>query len=268
MRYSFTLTALSLLSSAFAITVTAPSSDTVWDFSTPKTIKFTSDPSDPPVISIILRTQDGSFQTKLADNVKTSDGEYTTQPNPSISNGNDYEIQIIDSAGQLAVSAIFTAEKGASDDGTASSSSSNTSSSTSSFTTSSFSSSTSSATTIATTSTSVISILISSASPAPTSSTSPLSSSGKMQLRIMLGDHTNTSFFIAGSTTSTSTSSSSSSTSFSTSSSTATSSNASDTSSTSPSVSALPSTGAASSLFGAPKEAMALLGATFALFYV
>jgi hypothetical protein len=87
MRHSFTITALSLLSSAFAITVTTPSSDTEWDFSTAKTIKFTSDSSDPPVISIILRSQDGSFQTKLADNVKTSDGEYKTQPNPSISNG-------------------------------------------------------------------------------------------------------------------------------------------------------------------------------------
>lgn len=87
MRYSFTITALSLLSSAFAITVTTPSSNTAWDFSTAKTIKFTSDSSDPSVISIILRSKDGSFQTKLADNVKTSEGEYTTQPNPSISNG-------------------------------------------------------------------------------------------------------------------------------------------------------------------------------------
>ncbi|KAF3027774.1 hypothetical protein E8E15_009009 [Penicillium rubens] len=117
MRHSFTITALSLLSSAFAITVTTPSSDTEWDFSTAKTIKFTSDSSDPPVISIILRSQDGSFQTKLADNVKTSDGEYKTQPNPSISNGDDYQIQIIDSAGQLAVSDVFTVQKGASDDG-------------------------------------------------------------------------------------------------------------------------------------------------------
>lgn len=87
MRYSFAITVLSLLSSAFAITVTTPSSGTVWDFSTAKTIKFTSDSSDPSVISIVLRSQDGSFQTKLADNVKTSDGEYTTQPNPSIPNG-------------------------------------------------------------------------------------------------------------------------------------------------------------------------------------
>lgn len=87
MRYSFTIAALSLLSSAFAITVTTPSSDTVWDFSTAKTIKFTSESSDPSVISILLRSQDGSFQTKLADNVKTSAGEYKTQPNPSISNG-------------------------------------------------------------------------------------------------------------------------------------------------------------------------------------
>ncbi|KAJ5796795.1 uncharacterized protein N7518_005335 [Penicillium psychrosexuale] len=123
MRYSFIITALSLLSSALAITVTAPSSDSVWDFSTAKTIKFTSGSSDPPVISIILRSKDGSFQTKLADNVKTSEGEYTTQPNPSISNGNDYEIQIIDSAGQLAVSDTFTVKKGASDDASTTSSS-------------------------------------------------------------------------------------------------------------------------------------------------
>ncbi|KAJ5623593.1 hypothetical protein N7490_012198 [Penicillium lividum] len=128
MRYSFTITALSLLSSAFAITVTTPSSGTVWDFSTAKTIKFTSDSSDPSVISIILRTQDGSYQIKLADNVKTSDGEYTTQPNPSVSNGDDYEIEIIDSAGQLAVSDIFTVEKGASDDDSTTSSSSTSSS--------------------------------------------------------------------------------------------------------------------------------------------
>ncbi|KAK0822239.1 hypothetical protein LTR03_018273, partial [Friedmanniomyces endolithicus] len=68
MRYSFTIAALSLLSSAFAISVTTPSSDTEWDFSTPKTIKFTSDSSDPSVVSIILKSKDGSFQTKLADN--------------------------------------------------------------------------------------------------------------------------------------------------------------------------------------------------------
>ncbi|KAJ5661547.1 uncharacterized protein N7477_009163 [Penicillium maclennaniae] len=193
MRYSFTITALSLLSSAFAITITSPSSNTVWDFSTAKTIKFTSDSSDPPVISIILRSQDGSFQTKLADNVKTSDGEYTTQPNLSISNGDDYEIQIIDSAGQLAVSDVFTVEKGASSDGTASSSSSTSSSTTTATTspsTSSASSSSSSPTTSReTTSTSVTSAVTSSASSTPTSWTSTLSSSGMMQLRTMLYHH-------------------------------------------------------------------------------
>lgn len=87
MRFAITAASLSLISSALAITITQPTSGTEWDFSTPKTIKFTSDANDPSVISIILRTQDGSFQTKLADNVKTSTGEYTTQPNPSISNG-------------------------------------------------------------------------------------------------------------------------------------------------------------------------------------
>ncbi|KAJ5372007.1 hypothetical protein N7517_004013 [Penicillium concentricum] len=235
MRYSFTITALSLLSSAFAITITTPSSDTVWDFSTPKTIKFTSDPSDPEVISIILRSQDGSFQTKLADNVQTSDGEYTTQPNPSISNGDDYEIQIIDSAGQLAVSDIFTAKKGASDDGTKSSSSS-TSSSTSASTSlpTTVTTSTSSYTTSnVTTSTSVAATLTSSASSTATSSTSSTTSS------------------------------------FSTSSSKTTSSTSSDTSSTSASASASasPSTGAALSQFSAPKGAMAVLGGAFALFY-
>ncbi|PYI26316.1 hypothetical protein BP00DRAFT_407523 [Aspergillus indologenus CBS 114.80] len=153
MRYSFTLASLGLISSALAITITTPSSDTEWDFSTPKTIKFTSDSSDPDYISIILRTEDGSFQTKLADNVKTSEGEYTTQPNPSISNGDDYEIQIIDSSGQLAVSPVFTVEKGASNDGTtSSSSSSSTSSSSSSSSSTTSSSSTSTSTTPSTTS--------------------------------------------------------------------------------------------------------------------
>ncbi|KOS38975.1 hypothetical protein ACN38_g10189 [Penicillium nordicum] len=230
MRYSFTIAALSLLSSAFAITVTTPSSDTVWDFSTAKTIKFTSESSDPSVISILLRSQDGSFQTKLADNVKTSAGEYKTQPNPSISNGDSYEIQIIDSAGQLAVSDIFTVKKGASDDGTTSSSSSTTTSSSSSIS--------SSVTSSATTSASVTSTLTSSASSTPTSSTSALSSSG--------------------STTSSSSTSSSTTTSF----------TSADASSTSTSASALQSTGAASSRFSAPKGAITLLGAAFALFHI
>ncbi|KAJ5355339.1 uncharacterized protein N7496_012551 [Penicillium cataractarum] len=231
MRYSFTIYALSLLSSAFAITVTTPSSNTVWDFSTAKTIKFSSDSSDPSVISIILRNQDGSFQTKLADNVKTSAGEYTTQPNPSISNGDDYEIQIIDSSGQLAVSDIFTVKKGASDDGTTSSSSSYSSSTTTSTTTSS-SSTSSSTTSSTTTSTSVSSTLTSSASSTTTSSTS--------------------------STTSSSSSSSS----------TTASSTSSDASSTSASATTVQSTGAASSQFSTPKGAMAVLGAVFALLHV
>ncbi|KAJ5649182.1 uncharacterized protein N7484_002905 [Penicillium longicatenatum] len=228
MRYSFTIAALSLLSSAFAITITTPSSDTVWDFSTAKTIKFTSDSSDPSVVSIILRSQDGSFQTKLADNVKTSNGEYTTQPNPSISNGNDYEIQIIDSAGQLAVSDIFTVKKGASDDGTTSSSSTIS-------TTSSLSSTT--------TSTTVTSTIASSAS----STTTPPA--------------------LTSSTTSTTTTSSSSS-SLTTSPTTTTSSTSSEDSSTSTSASPLSSAGAASSQSSAPKGVVALLGVAFALFYV
>ncbi|RAK85548.1 hypothetical protein BO79DRAFT_273301 [Aspergillus costaricaensis CBS 115574] len=130
MRFAITAASLGLISSALAITITEPTSGTEWDFSTPKTIKFTSDANDPSVISIILRTQDGSFQTKLADNVKTSTGEYTTQPNPSISNGSDYEIEIIDSSGELAVSPTFTVEKGASSDGSTTSTSTSSSSST------------------------------------------------------------------------------------------------------------------------------------------
>ncbi|GAT21777.1 hypothetical protein RIB2604_01100200 [Aspergillus luchuensis] len=171
MRFTITAASLSLISSALAITITEPTSGTEWDFSTPKTIKFTSDANDPSVISIILRTQDGSFQTKLADNVKTSTGEYTTQPNPSISNGSDYEIEIIDSSGELAVSPTFTVEKGASNDGTTSSSSSSTSTTPSS---SSSSSTSSSSTSRSTTSTSTSS----SSSTGTTLATSASSTSG------------------------------------------------------------------------------------------
>ncbi|KAJ5721170.1 uncharacterized protein N7483_009104 [Penicillium malachiteum] len=188
MTYSlvFIIAALGLLSSALAITITAPSSGAVWDFSTAKTIKFTSNSTDPSYISIILRNEDGSFQTKLADNVKTSTGEYTTQPDPSIPNGDDYEIQIIDSAGQLALSDVFTVETGASDSGTTSSSSSATSSATSSTTVSStLTSFTSTFTSVTSTLTSATSTLTSLASSTPTSSTSPLSSSGMIQLRTM-----------------------------------------------------------------------------------
>ncbi|RAK79042.1 GPI anchored serine-threonine rich family protein [Aspergillus fijiensis CBS 313.89] len=177
MRYSFTLASLGLISSALAITITTPSSDTEWDFSTPKTIKFTSDSSDPEYISIILRNEDGSFQTKLADNVKTSEGEYTTQPNPSISNGDDYEIQIIDSSGQLAVSPVFTVEKGASNDGTTSSSSSSSpSSSSSSSTTSSSSTSTTTSTTSTASSTSSETTSTSITTTTTTTTTTPGSS--------------------------------------------------------------------------------------------
>ncbi|KAF9243963.1 hypothetical protein DTO013E5_6406 [Penicillium roqueforti] len=243
MRYSFIITALSLLSSALAITVTAPSSDSVWDFSTAKTIKFTSGSSDPSVISIILRSKDGSFQTKLADNVKTSEGEYTTQPNPSISNGDDYEIQIIDSGGQLAVSDTFTVKKGASDDGTTSLSSS-TSSSTSS--TSSSTSSTSTSTSSSSTSTTTSS-----------SSTTTTTTSSSATTTFTSVTPTLTSLVSSTSTSSTDPSSSSASTT-----------SSSDSSSTSASASAVPSTDAASSQLSGPKGAMAVLGAAFALIYV
>ncbi|RDH31233.1 hypothetical protein BDQ94DRAFT_172331 [Aspergillus welwitschiae] len=181
MRFAITAASLSLISSALAITITQPTSGTEWDFSTPKTIKFTSDANDPSVISIILRTQDGSFQTKLADNVKTSTGEYTTQPNPSISNGSDYEIEIIDSSGELAVSPTFTVEKGASTDGTTSSSSASSTSTTSS---SSSSSSSSTTTSSSSTSSETESTTVTSTTAVSSTSTllsSPLSSSsGKM----------------------------------------------------------------------------------------
>ncbi|GKZ84455.1 hypothetical protein AnigIFM56816_009788 [Aspergillus niger] len=245
MRFAVTAASLSLVSSALAITITQPTSGTEWDFSTPKTIKFTSDANDPSVISIILRTQDGSFQTKLADNVKTSTGEYTTQPNPSISNGSDYEIEIIDSSGELAVSPTFTVEKGASTDGTTSSSSASSTSTTSSSSSSSSSSTTtsSSSTSSETESTTVTSTTA--VSSTSTSLSSPLSSS-------------------SGSATSTSTSSSSSTgTTLATSASSTSSSNSTATTST-----AQLSTGAASSSFNAPQGVVALLGAALALLYV
>ncbi|GLB07183.1 hypothetical protein AtubIFM57258_002506 [Aspergillus tubingensis] len=240
MRFAITAASLSLISSALAITITEPTSGTEWDFSTPKTIKFTSDANDPSVISIILRTQDGSFQTKLADNVKTSTGEYTTQPNPSISNGSDYEIEIIDSSGELAVSPTFTVEKGASSDGTTSSSSSSTSTTSSSSSSSSTSSSSTSSETESTTVTPTTAV-----SSTTTSSSSPLSSS-------------------SGSTTSTSTSSSSSTgTTLTTSASSTSGSN-----STAATTTAQLSTGAASTTFNAPQGLVALIGAALALLYV
>ncbi|KAL3261375.1 hypothetical protein ABHI18_003799 [Aspergillus niger] len=244
MRTAITAASLSLISSALAITITQPTSGTEWDFSTPKTIKFTSDANDPSVISIILRTQDGSFQTKLADNVKTSTGEYTTQPNPSISNGSDYEIEIIDSSGELAVSPTFTVEKGASTDGTTSSSSASSTSTTSSSSSSSSSTTTSSSSTSSETESTTVTSTTA-VSSTSTLLSSPLSSS-------------------SGSATSTSTSSSSSTgTTLATSASSTSSSNSTATTST-----AQLSTGAASSTFNAPQGVVALLGAALALLYV
>lgn len=87
MRFFSVFPALSLISSALAITITEPTSSTTWDFSTPQTIKFTGSPNDPPYVSIILLDKSTNYQIKIADNVKTATGEYTTQPNPSVPNG-------------------------------------------------------------------------------------------------------------------------------------------------------------------------------------
>ncbi|KAL1964871.1 hypothetical protein VTN77DRAFT_6373 [Rasamsonia byssochlamydoides] len=114
MRFLSVLSALSLFSSALAITITEPTSSTTWDFSTPQTIKFTSSPNDPPYVSIILLNPSTNFQIKIADNVQTQKGEYTTQPDPSVPNGTGYKIEIIDSSGPVATSQGFTVEKGAS----------------------------------------------------------------------------------------------------------------------------------------------------------
>jgi hypothetical protein len=119
MQYSFALSALALFSSALAITVTEPTSGTTWDFSTSKTIKFSASSGDPTDVSIILIDPSTNFQIKIADNVKTASGSYTTQPNPSVPNGSGYEIQIIDSAGVLAKSDDFTVKAGASSDNSA-----------------------------------------------------------------------------------------------------------------------------------------------------
>ncbi|KAJ5633507.1 hypothetical protein N7528_001349 [Penicillium herquei] len=253
----FLVSALGFLSSALAITITAPSSGTVWDFSTAKTIKFTSDSTDPSYISIILRNEDGSFQTKLADNVKTSTGEYTTQPDPSIPNGDDYEIQIIDSAGQLALSDVFTVELGASGSGTTSSSSATSSATTTSTSVSS------TFTSLTSTLTSATSTLTSPASSASTSFTTPLSSSGMIQLRTIDKDIILIQLFIVTGSTSTSFSSTSSN-----SASETTSSTSSDASSTGASASASQSNSAASFQLDTPKGFIALLGAIFAMFYV
>jgi hypothetical protein len=117
MRYSFAVSALALISSAFAIKVTEPTSGTQWDLSTSKTIKFSASSGDPTVVSIILIDPSTNFQIKIADNVKTTEGSYTTQPNPSVPNGDSYEIQIIDQNGVLAKSDDFTVKAGASSDG-------------------------------------------------------------------------------------------------------------------------------------------------------
>jgi hypothetical protein len=87
MRYIAVLPALGLFYSTLAMTITQPTSGTTWDFSTPQTIKFTSSPTDPPYISIILLDPSTNFQIKIADNVMTERGEYTTQPDPSVPNG-------------------------------------------------------------------------------------------------------------------------------------------------------------------------------------
>ncbi|KAL1980247.1 hypothetical protein VTN96DRAFT_4422 [Rasamsonia emersonii] len=170
MRFFSVLPALNLISSALAISITEPTSSTTWDFSTPQTIKFTSSPNDPSYVSIILLNKSTNYQIKIADNVKTASGEYTTQPNPSVPNGSGYEIQIIDSSGTLATSQGFTVEKGAS------SSSSSSSSLASSTSTGTSASSTSEAST-SVTSTSGSSAALSSTSAASSTTTTASSSS-------------------------------------------------------------------------------------------
>ncbi|KAL1984992.1 hypothetical protein VTN96DRAFT_8445 [Rasamsonia emersonii] len=112
MRFFQSLAAVAAFcSSALALTVTSPTAGDIWDFSTPKDIRFQANPNDPPVVSIILIQPRSNWQTKLADNVNVTEGHYTTQPNPSVPNGKGYVIELTDGNGEVAHSAPFTVQK-------------------------------------------------------------------------------------------------------------------------------------------------------------
>lgn len=96
-----------------------PNSETEWDFSTPKTLRWTPSSGDTDFVSIIL-TDGANFQITIGDNVKSAGGSYTTQPNPSVPEGSSYVMKVLrgDGSGStLTESDSFTVRDGADEDG-------------------------------------------------------------------------------------------------------------------------------------------------------
>lgn len=108
-----------LLSLGAAFDFTVPNSDTEWDFSISKTIRWEPSSGDTDFVSLIL-TDGANFQITLGDNVKSASGSYTTTPNPSVAPGTSYSIRVLKGDGSgstLAESSDFTVADGADEDG-------------------------------------------------------------------------------------------------------------------------------------------------------
>ncbi|PIG89787.1 conserved threonine rich protein [Aspergillus arachidicola] len=110
MRFFQIASIVAYAATSLAVTITSPQNGDKVDFSKPYTIKWTTVPSDPEQVNIVLKNQTTS-EKEIAKNVKTSDGKYTIDSIWDIETGTGYQFNFISNStkntGILAQSQIF-----------------------------------------------------------------------------------------------------------------------------------------------------------------
>ncbi|KAE8375020.1 Ser-Thr-rich glycosyl-phosphatidyl-inositol-anchored membrane family-domain-containing protein [Aspergillus bertholletiae] len=110
MRFFQIASIVAYAASSLALTITSPQNGDKVDFSKPYTIKWTTVPSDPEQINIVLKNQTTS-EKQIAKDVKSSDGKYTIDKIWDIQTGTGYQFNFVSNSKQntgiLAQSQIF-----------------------------------------------------------------------------------------------------------------------------------------------------------------
>ncbi|KJK64577.1 Ser-Thr-rich glycosyl-phosphatidyl-inositol-anchored membrane family protein [Aspergillus parasiticus SU-1] len=110
MRFFQIASIVAYAATSLAVTITSPQNGDKVDLSKPYTIKWTTVPSDPEQVNIVLKNQTTS-EKEIAKNVKTSDGKYTIDSIWDIETGTGYQFNFISNStkntGILAQSQIF-----------------------------------------------------------------------------------------------------------------------------------------------------------------
>ncbi|KAE8419120.1 Ser-Thr-rich glycosyl-phosphatidyl-inositol-anchored membrane family-domain-containing protein [Aspergillus pseudocaelatus] len=110
MRFFQIASIVAYAASSLAVTITSPQNGDKVDFSKPYTIKWTTVPSDPEQVNIVLKNQTSS-EKEIAKDIKTSDGKYTIDKIWDIETGTGYQFNFVSNSkkntGILAQSQIF-----------------------------------------------------------------------------------------------------------------------------------------------------------------